>query len=557
MKRSIVWLAVFLLITFFYVTSAWADNYQLLLTCGSEGSGNGQFDRPFGVAVDSSGNVYVVDLGNNRIQKFDSNGTYLAQWGLLPPSFQWAPGGHGVAVDSSGNVYVVDSNENRIEKFSSNGTLLTQWGSAGNGDGQFWEPIGVAVDSSGNVYIADMGNYRIQKFNSSGNYLSQWGSHGSGDGQFSNPYAVAVDSAGNVYVSDTGYDNHRIQKFTSSGTYLIQWDILFSNAMGLAVDSSGNIYVGGNAGIIQKFNSNGNLLTQWSGQFGEPWGLAVDSTGNVYVSDTYNNHILKYGPTNTISLTASYGDHGSISPSGTITNVNDGATQTFHLYPDGNHKVVMSGTCGGNIDPDTATYTTNPITQDCTVIATFIPMPSGPSQDLQLPSGQNVQVLVPVTNPSGSLITITFDNITNTGTLSVVPATTCPATLSVNFLATCYNITFTGGTYTGDIYVTFPYGGLSLPVPVNQLQIYHGGNICTCTDPECAPNPNTANKTITGKVTSLSPFGIGYASAKSISDIPGRAYSTGANENMIALLAILAISAGVFILRRKRWHKKA
>jgi hypothetical protein len=80
-------------------------------------SGNGQFDFSMGLAVDSSGNVYVADTLNNRSQKFDSNGAYL-----------------------------------------------TQWGSEGYGNGQFSGPYGMAVDSSGNVYVADIGNNRIQKF---------------------------------------------------------------------------------------------------------------------------------------------------------------------------------------------------------------------------------------------------------------------------------------------------------------------------------------------------------------------------------------------------------
>lgn len=87
------------------------------LKWGSSGSGEGQFDSPFGVAVDGSGNVYVVDTYNHRIQKFDTYGAFLAKWG-----------------------------------------------SQGSGDGQFDGPVGVAVDSSGNVYVTDTGNSRIQKF---------------------------------------------------------------------------------------------------------------------------------------------------------------------------------------------------------------------------------------------------------------------------------------------------------------------------------------------------------------------------------------------------------
>ena len=90
------------------------------------------------------------------------------QWPLQFP--------YGVAVDSSGNVYVADSANNRIQKFNSSGYFITKWGSLGSGDGQFFSPGGVAVDSSGNVYVADSMNARIQKFDIAGNFITKWGS---------------------------------------------------------------------------------------------------------------------------------------------------------------------------------------------------------------------------------------------------------------------------------------------------------------------------------------------------------------------------------------------
>ena len=95
----------------------------------------------------------------------------------------------GVAIDGLGNIYVVDSMNTCIQKFDSNGNYLGEWGSYGSGNGQFKWPYGVAVDGQGNVYVADTGNNRIQKFDSSGNYLGQWGSYGSGNGQFNWPLA--------------------------------------------------------------------------------------------------------------------------------------------------------------------------------------------------------------------------------------------------------------------------------------------------------------------------------------------------------------------------------
>ncbi|MFM7582606.1 MAG: hypothetical protein ACKO9F_07790, partial [Caldilinea sp.] len=108
-----------------------AGSYSFSAQWGSQGSGNGQFRNPTGVAVDSSGNVYVADFNNHRIQKFDSNGRYLMQWSgngsLYYPT--------GVAVDSSGSIYVANMEKHLIQKFDSNGGYLTQWGGSGSGSG--------------------------------------------------------------------------------------------------------------------------------------------------------------------------------------------------------------------------------------------------------------------------------------------------------------------------------------------------------------------------------------------------------------------------------------
>ena len=206
---------VFLLVSAIAVVHA--ESYIFVLKWGSYGSGDGQFGSsftpysPYGVAVDNSGNVYVVDSDNCRVQKFDSSGNFLLKWGSNGTGNGQFYFPSGVAVDSSGNVYVTDTG---VQKFNSNGVFITKWGSTGSGDGQFMGSWGIAVDSSGNVYVTDDGNNRVQKFDSAGNYLTQWGSGGSGDGQFSIPYGVAIDSSGNVYVSDSG--NFRVQKFVSS-----------------------------------------------------------------------------------------------------------------------------------------------------------------------------------------------------------------------------------------------------------------------------------------------------------------------------------------------------
>lgn len=213
-KRKIILLLIsgFMLLT---SISVGEEVYLFETKWGSLGSGNGQFNFPQGVAVDSFGNVYVTEINNQRIQKFTSIGTFITKWGSFGSGNGQFNNPEDLVVDSSGNIYVADGKNHRIQKFTSTGTFITKWGSFGSGDGQFNYPNGVSVDSSGNVYVVEYNNHRVQKFTSTGTFITKWGSSGSGDGQFSFPYGIAIDSLGNVYVVDG--NNHRIQKFKSSG----------------------------------------------------------------------------------------------------------------------------------------------------------------------------------------------------------------------------------------------------------------------------------------------------------------------------------------------------
>ncbi len=209
------------------------NNNGVTLTCDQSTTDQRGELRPINSGDDcTAGAVEVAGAGRLTIAKETdpaggTNFPFTIDPGTYSFDFKWGRFGNGdgefqfprgVAVDDAGNVYVADRNNDRIQKFDSSGSYLTQWGGPGSGDGQFDLPSGVAVDFAGNVYVADFNNNRVQKFDSSGTHITQWGTNGSGDGQFSAPLGVAVDAAGNVYVADSG--NDRIQKFDSSGVYL-------------------------------------------------------------------------------------------------------------------------------------------------------------------------------------------------------------------------------------------------------------------------------------------------------------------------------------------------
>ncbi len=293
---------------------------------GTPGTGNGQFNNPFGIAVDNNGNVYVSDYTNNNIQKFDSSGNFILQWGSGGNGTGQFSSPIGVAVDSSGNVYVADQGNFRIQKFDSLGNYILQWGSYGSGNGQFVYPWELAVDNSGgssngDVFVADNGIQNIQRFTSTGIYVTQWGSNGTGNGQFNSPEGIAIDSNENIYVLDTG--NSRIEKFSNTGAYILQWGNMgsgngqFNGPFELAVDGSGNVYVDDrNNNRIEEFNNVGCFITQWgtpgsnNGQFNDSWGMAANSSGDIYVADTGNDRIQEFGKcpsaTNTITQTPTF-----------------------------------------------------------------------------------------------------------------------------------------------------------------------------------------------------------------------------------------------------------
>jgi sugar lactone lactonase YvrE len=205
-----------------------------------------------------------------------------------------------LAIDSAGNVYVLDSFNRRVQAFSSDGTFLGKWGTEAitgtAAEGQFKNPSGIAVDGAGNVYVSDGGRADIQKFDAQGNFLAKIGETGASDGQFNAGIlgSLIVNNAGDIYVADFWSD--RVQVFGSDGHFQRKWNWL--GVWGIAMDAEGNVYTTLSTGdAIVKFDPQGQSLFTWGerggddGQFRRPMDVAIDSQGLIYIADYGNNRV--------------------------------------------------------------------------------------------------------------------------------------------------------------------------------------------------------------------------------------------------------------------------
>jgi DNA-binding beta-propeller fold protein YncE len=194
------------------------SNGVLLGTFGSFGGGIEQFRNPLGVAIDDKGGVstnqvFVADTRNSRIQRMSATGFFTARFGREGSGDGEFRNPEGIAIAADRSVVVADTGNNRIQVLTQGGSLIHAFGSQGSGDGQFNRPVGVAINENGDLLVVDQGNNRVQRFSSDGQFLDAFGRQGSGIGQFDRPTGITVGNSGVIAVVDSG--NHRVQGFFS------------------------------------------------------------------------------------------------------------------------------------------------------------------------------------------------------------------------------------------------------------------------------------------------------------------------------------------------------
>lgn len=307
-----------------------------------------QLNRPYGIALDSTGSLYFSDYNNHRVRKISTDGKistvagagagYRGDDGPAASALLNCP--REVAVDAAGNVYLTDAANHRVRVITTDGKISTVagTGTAGfGGDGgpaakaQLNYPLGVAVDSTGALYISDHANNRVRKISTDGKISTVAGTGTAGfkgdDGpaasaQLNRPYALAVNGADILYITDG--NNHRVRKVAADGTISTvagKGTAGFSGdggpatsaqlnlPLGVVVDSAGTLYISDyNNHRVRKVTPDGQITTlagkgtagfggdggpAAAAQLNNPFGLAVDCVDTLYIADHVNNRIRK------------------------------------------------------------------------------------------------------------------------------------------------------------------------------------------------------------------------------------------------------------------------
>ena len=357
-----------------------------------------EYNYPFGIGTDTSGNIYIADTGNNTIRKMAPGVVVTTLAGTPGSGYTDGTGSSArfnyptdMALDPSGNLYVVDNTNCTIRKITPSGVVTTVAGTpgaAGTVDGtgaaaHFNYPYGIALDGSGNLYVTDQVGQAIRKIAPGGvvtTIAGTPGTAGSANGTgsaalFFYPAGIAVDGSGNVFVSEER--NFDIREITPSGVVTTLAGTAgasggpaakFNVPAGMTIDGSGNLYVADFGGATIRKITPAGVVTTVAGkdgnqgsadgtgaaaQFDAPSGVAVDASGNLYVADEKNDTIRMITPAGVVTTLAGKATvFGSTNGTGEAALFNqpfdvvvDGSGNLF--VADANNDVIRKGSLSG------------------------------------------------------------------------------------------------------------------------------------------------------------------------------------------------------------------
>ena len=224
---------------------------------GTIGNTDGQLNSPKSILAEKS-LVHVSDAGNSRIVTFDNDGNFIRTWGNSGINYQSVQNPTDIAVDDFGIYYVSDGNQNKIIKFNTNGTYVGEINSILTASAKF-SSIESITTHDDDVFLLSSTNNRILNFHSEGGFLKSFGTTGDGDKQLQNPTSLEFADDNNLYVADS--QNNRVLVLNTAGEYVAKWGTYgdglgeFNKMTGIDVDSNGDIWVADSGNRIQKFAS--------------------------------------------------------------------------------------------------------------------------------------------------------------------------------------------------------------------------------------------------------------------------------------------------------------
>jgi uncharacterized protein (TIGR03437 family) len=311
---------------------------------------NAQLNFPYGLALDSAGNLYLADFGNEVVRKIAPDGTIttIAGTGQKASSPDGAPplgtsllSPRNVAVDGAGNLYIAEFDGHRVRKLGTDGKILTVAGTgeAGwNGDdlpataAQLHYPAGMAFDRAGALYIADSGNHVVRKIFADGMIGTVLGAPPGKVNQtlLGTPVALAVDAAGTLYIADK-WGVLQILKLTTAGvTSMVAEGAALSELNDIAADANGNLWIASGV-LVRKVDSTGTIQTvagdgylhavgdggpAAAANLYQPSALTLDGAGNLFIADMGINRVRQVAPDGTIATLAGTGAPGLTTPMG-------------------------------------------------------------------------------------------------------------------------------------------------------------------------------------------------------------------------------------------------